>query len=118
MSSLDIFLQKIEKNILEGGKIGMCDVQTFANILAYNCLKDYTVVAKINLFLIDNKIDLKIYGVTYFEDCFFECLYYADLAKGRCTNCRYQEAPPTKQQINEIKDKYSNILECVPFEKF
>jgi hypothetical protein len=118
MTYIDDFLRKIEQKIQNNEKINTSDIHTFANMYAHNCLKDVTIIAKLNLFVIDNKIKLITKPEdTYFEDSFWKCLYYADLAKERHSNCMYQDDPPTERDICELQLKYPNIFEFVPFEK-
>ena len=113
MAHIDDFLHEIEQKIQNKEKINASDIHRFANIYAHNCIKDVTVIAKLNLFIIDNKIKL---NTEYFKEKFWRCLYYADLSKERRGNCLYQDSPPTERGIYELKLKYPDIFEFVPFE--
>ena len=114
MAHIDDFLREIEQKIQNKEKINARYIHIFANLYAHNCITDAIVIAKLNLFIIDNKIKL---NTERFRESFWRCLYYAHLADRRRGNCFYQESPPNEEDIYQLKLKYPGIFEFVPFEQ-
>ena len=69
MVHIDDFLREIEQKIQNKEKINTRDIHIFANLYAHNCITDATVIAKLNLFIIDmftvQKDLKKVFGDVY-----------------------------------------------------
>jgi len=65
MAHIDDFLREIEQNIQNKEKINASNIHTFANLYARNCIKNVIVIAKLNLFIIDNKIKLYTFNARF-----------------------------------------------------
>lgn len=99
--STDEFLLKVEKT--SNYKIDNFVDEIVRAVMSGDCVS----IAKINLFLIDNKIKLSDYD---FTEKFYNRIFWIKLRKGRNPNCLYQGSPLTKENIEEIKNTYRDLF--------